>query len=635
MARQLEERLFGQFRGVRHRGSFLPISEVFSVVGSRNFWHSEPNAITAIPGYQQLANSSVIADPVRQLFWYSGRPPAGAVNQLLVAYGDRFDEVINIETGDLRSISVGDIGVNDFVQIAQARERLYIASGEGAPIYFYEAGGTPDEWGPVTNEQPPPPTLSIGANDGDVHGEYRARYSYLYDAPRAPGVASEASLPLVVDGKQLDVLVTASPDPDWSGTDVWVNPPESPYYYLAGTLQEPDVTFELDFSSAELVVNSPELERHGDPPPVGAQHVAYARNRLMVANWPGEESTVAFSDVNEVESFSNGLQLRVAPGDGDEIRAIVVGRVRPGETTRNLLATVFKTQSIYNLLDTGEQISNISLVEVEKTRSNVGCIAPNTVLQAPIDGQHMYVFLASDGTIRVFDGQDSVDISEPVRDYLEQMNLSAAPLSWGVYAPELKLLVWQIPIGGSTVPNFALGWHLESGAWVPLPDWRPFRSGTLFVEPDDGQRFYNGAASDVDSGQFPIFRQFFGTSFDAAPITWQWRSKPLLSEEGGTFTFEYIEPIAVAQDGAELRVRAWRGFDDPDLVTAHFDQNMALTTDQKTHVHETLILENAEGDFMVDQEATFQFEQTTAAESAKVLGFRLGVRRKARKRFGR
>jgi len=242
------------------------------------------------------------------------------------------------------------------------------------------------------------------------------------------------------------------------------------------------------------------------------------------------------------------------------------------------------------------------------------------------------MFLAPDGTIRAFTGEDSVDISEPVRDYLQDLNFAFAERAYGYWLPRRKMVIWHYPRGSAQWPNFALGYHLETNNWVVFPDYPETAHALTYRDLTNIERYYMTGAL-PDGGQFKLYRQYSGFTFDGDPIEWIWRSKPLLTDTGDTFTFEFIEPVCLEGPVNTFQIKAWRGFEDPDVATPHLDTTVNLDAPGEQFVHPIVPLQNAAGDLMVDQEITLQFGENTIQQKATMVGFRLGFRKKRRKRF--
>lgn len=639
MARELQELSMGSLAGVRHRGSKLTVPEANSVDGSKNWYFAAPDEVTGIEGYSLLTNAQT--SRVRELIWFLWMDDAGVPNSELLAVAGTQLWSIDPDTGDYTLIggTFSEGVFPDQISWAEIQDKLYIASGDVAPVHVYDpALGT---CVPILNELPAIPTIVAGAA-GDPSGLYHVRYR----AVRDDGTVDYASPPETISVELLTFVVTIPVPVDPAGIaghEIYVRPPgpigtASPeYYYRAGYLDIATAPqeFTYDLTDGALRLN-PELEKYGDPPPLGGRYLTHALNRLWVMGWNGEDATVALSDANEPSSFSSLTQFRVNPGDSDIPTAIVAGVNRPGETSRNLLATVFKRRGIYNLLDTGETLGATGrtlLVQIEKTRSRVGAVSENSIIQAPIGGQDAYLFLAADGTIRAFTGEDSEDISEPVRDYLNDLNYGFARRSFGYWLPRRKMVIWHYPRGQSQWPDFALGYHLETNNWVVFPDYPPLAAALAYRDEVNLERYYMSGAI-ADGGQFDLYRQFVGYSFGGDPITWIWRSKPLLTDTGDTFTFEYIEPICIEGEGSPtFEVKAWRGFEDPDLVVPWMDSFVTLDRPGQEYVHPIIPLQNDDGDLMVDQEITLQFGETSITQKATMVGFRMGFRKKRRKRF--
>jgi hypothetical protein len=60
--------------------------------------------------------------------------------------------------------------------------------------------------------------------------------------------------------------------------------------------------------------------------------------------------------------------------------------------------------------------------------------------------------------------------------------------------------------------------------------------------------------------------------------------------------------------------------------------SMSLEDASATHKKEVVFVENDTGGYLVDEEARFEFSESSAAYRPKMLGFHLGVKPKSTKR---
>ena len=622
MARPLKERFFGRFLGVRNRGNVLSMADSFAVEGSKNFYHPNEDEVTGIPGYTPLSATWTL--PIRALTSFRYEVAGAAVRKLVAVVGDELYE-IDTDTG-AKTLVGGGLGASGPVGFATANDTLYIASGGTAQVKKWD--GT--TYGNVAETQPPQPTAAAGAT-GLPDGTYFFR-AILVDSAGARGPASPKSDAISVTKQLIDVTLAA---PGAGNTwEIYSTRGDNPdFSYKVGT--SAGTTFTLNMSDDNIVLGEP-LQHHGDPPPLGPTVALWSQNMLLLAGIEGQGSRIFLSDIRKSDSYAATRVVDINPQDGDKIRHMSEGitAAEKGDL-QPMTAIVFKEWGIWNVwgLEPAKAGAQAPFI-VERSTSNVGTVASETVLELRIGSDDRVVFLAPDRTIRAYDGRNAEDISEPVRGYLRRMNLSAATLSWGQKFPGLQLAVWQFPIDGSTVPNFALALDLEKGIWIPIPDWPSFAAGALHFDANDNELYYVGEAVAVSApGIYRVARNFFGDSFDGDPIEWVWRSRPLLGEDRLTKTHEAIQPFAATGTGGNVTVKIWPGYMDPDTEVPLMETSFTTVKAGHTHVEPVIQIESSSGEFLVDPRATYQFSQSSTGPKDTILGFGIAYRDHERKRF--
>ena len=239
----------------------------------------------------------------------------------------------------------------------------------------------------------------------------------------------------------------------------------------------------------------------------------------------------------------------------------------------------------------------------------------------------------------MYDGSSSVDISGDVWNTLSSMNLEYAHLSWAVDNPALRMAFFFFPIDSSTVPNQCIGWDYRRNVWWVYPDFTTLLCGALHHETDLDEYVFAGQATAGTGGL--IYQMFTGTNFDGSTYDWRWRTKPLLPQQeisrqqkdhGMTFHFDWIEPVFESLAASTVTIKAWAGYEDPDTENPFMSTSMSLEDASATHKKEVVFVENDTGGYLVDEEARFEFSESSAAYRPKMLGFHLGVKPKSTKR---
>jgi len=197
-------------------------------------------------------------------------------------------------------------------------------------------------------------------------------------------------------------------------------------------------------------------------------------NRLQ-----GDNETLWWSSLNDGLLFSTTNTLRVEPGRGGRITALVPPR---GESPQLL---IFKEDIIALLTafwGSSSALIPVAADALDAVRSsirvvaeNVGCVATRSVQYVPGAGGGDIFFLSKDGvrTISRATGDDTISGSGPplsarIQEQIERINFSYAhKAAAGVWNNQYHLAV---PMDGATENSHVLTYDLVSDAWF-LNDW--------------------------------------------------------------------------------------------------------------------------------------------------------------------
>jgi hypothetical protein len=613
---------FYGLRGVKQDHAETLLADVHSPGGSKNVRVDGRGRIRKSEGYRNV--TAVVGpvdadDAVRGLFEFHYEL-AGFQFATLVAVSDDMayaDDTIG--SIGINFVAIGS-GLNTFLQPTAATlgGKLYIASGGLANVKSWDGAS----FGDVGGSQPTAGSLADGGSAGNHVGQYRMKYAYL-DADGEQGIASPASDPLIVEGRTITATVSNGPG-GTTGKVVYLTAGNNPkFYYFGGVIDDNSTTtLTIDLTDSELIQN-PDLLSHGDPPMSGVRLVAAAAGMLWVAKRSGERSTVWPSDIGLPESFSELRRISINEQDGDQLMHMEPEFTRVGETNRVVTMVFFKRRGIWNLFGVQPDPNEPEFFSLERSKSPVGAVSSASVVKVDLGDDNVLAFIATDRTIRVYDGYKSVVISNDVREEIGDINLTHADKAWSALKPSLKLAVFVFPKGATDKPNYALAWDYDRNLWFPYPDWTELRCGTTYHDALGNDRLVAGQADDTVGGH--IYELFSGTDFEGSAFESVWRSKSLLQESRNTKEFIALDPKLQQAAGVTVTVKAWAGYEDADTATPHVDTTMSAEEAGVTLRHEPIFLEDSNGDPIVDTGVQVQFSDNSSDDPWALEGFDLTV----------
>tara|TARA_Y100000310_G_scaffold62150_1_gene57420 strand:+ start:2824 stop:4728 length:1905 start_codon:yes stop_codon:yes gene_type:complete len=619
-------------RGTKESQDLVSVAAIHSPSGSKNGFLDDLERVTKIPGYTKLTASSIASYAVRGLFsWHY--ESGGTLTRVLIAVLNDTAYSINTSDGSATSLGTG-LGTDDVPRFSKMTDKLFVASGGSAAIKTWD-GST---WANAGGTQPTAPSLAAGSA-GDLNGQFRIRVAYI-KSDNSEDIASAPSSPVLLENEQLAVSSIPTGPGGTLARKLYLTAGDNPgIYYFAHMLDGNAATsVTLDIAESDYITKE-ELIRHGDAPPTGLRVLSQARGRMFYANKDGDKSAIYPSDLGLPESVNLLEKLEVAKQDGDEILHMEPEFQAIGQDQRIITQVVFKRWGIWNLYGTQPRFDQPDPWILQKTKSPVGAVAGNTVAKVEFNGDNALVFLAPDKTVRLYDGNASMDISADVWNTLSSMNLEYAHLSWAVDNPTLRMVFFFFPVDSSTVPNQCVGWDYRRNVWWVYPDFTTLQCGTLHHATNLDEFIFSGQATAGTGGL--IYQMFTGNNFDGGTYDWQWRTKPLMpsqgisrnvKDSGHTWHFDWLEPIFESLAASSITIKVWPGYKDPDEENPFMDTTMSLEDSSATHKKEVVFVENATGGYLVDEEARFQFSESSGSYRPKLLGFHLGVKPKGRKR---
>lgn len=373
-------------------------------------------------------------------------------------------------------------------------------------------GGVVYEWG--IDKPAVAPTLGAAVGPGiTVATGRKYRVSYKCSVTGHCGTASDESAstgPLANQCKPITFSATTDPQVDtivlWAtldgGSDYYYH---SERAYALGTTIASDTLPDTGLNKA---IRAPLLN---DVPPVG-KYLQKSQNRIFVFNLDGAKHDIGYSGYEQIlygrpeESFPPSNRLRLAIG-ADEIRG--------GGVLQAGVVAWSKSNEMYMLRGEVEDVSTTAPVAfsafLEQLPWNLGSCSHYSGAATP----HGFFWLASDKTIRVFDGTgEPVIVSRGIAPLLRRITPGQEENCRGYYYSWLdhEWYILLIPIDGSTELNRIIFVDLdprpETNAGIFVSDVQA-DALTVFEDLDgqrvlslgrDGQVFQLPTSSDRDSG---------------------------------------------------------------------------------------------------------------------------------------
>lgn len=235
-------------------------------------------------------------------------------------------------------------------------------------------------------------------------------------------------------------------------------------------------------------------------------------------------------------------QIVVNPNDGERIQsAWVLGDgIYIGKESKVYLVV---NRSIET---SGEDPDIWQVLQISNT---IGCESPKSVVQRT---GTVWLYDWPNGFYE-FDGQNFTDISSPIRPMMDSITASARDKVWGVFYPAKKgdLILWGIPINGSTKPNRVVAYSPQTKAWATwdLTNTDLVRISVGFVQegPGDAAEMFLGLADSAYLLQY--FPENNGDTLDGQGTPTRSSTFSLIAESkrfglpGQQLRFTEIEPM--------------------------------------------------------------------------------------------
>ena len=648
----------------------VALPAIYSSSGSRNLWIDKLGRAKKILGYSKQNNSAVTtntgsaATRLRALRAYR-QTGASFTRQLLGVFEAASSEYeLWYSTNDGESwtfiVDLGSGSIGSIPDFAQVDNTLFFANGVVAPRAWN--GSSLSTAGPSAKS--PTPTAAVNTAAGQLNGTYTYKLVSI-EAAGTRHAGSVTSNSLQYANEQCNLSWTADSDSDVTGYELYRTTGTGVNFYFVTYIDVRTTTSYTDNASDLDILEHRTLEEHGDAPPTGSYFCEPHKQRL----WWGRTNTnprrVFWSDpgLPDQVGANNYLDFTDQTSVGDVLTGLV------GDFEGMLV--VFNERSIWTVTGSGQIVSDI--MDWTRTKSNAvtGCVSHRSVVRVPAGAVYtdasgnqvstnrvMLAYVSPLGDIRLFDGNNDVVISTPVKDTMKTMLYAQRTKIHSVHDIENSHVIFYFPgptpSGEQAECNHAVVWNYRWGVWYVWPDM-PMAASTTVETSSDTQIVLTGEAQTAKGGF--CYEFFDGDSFDGSNIPARWITKVIYGTDNSWSVrspqqmmayvkrYRWLDVIAEADSDVTLTIEWMSGNASDDAVSKGgtskslapiglqliTDDGNGIDTDDGSNitlpfdsVQQIISLEGTNGDFIQDVGCRIRISDDAQNGSWSIEGMTLG-----------
>lgn len=533
MAVPIQVQLFDAFLGSQEGIHSVILPDIFSSGGSKNVYIDKYARVAQIGGYTKqgsvfTTNTGNSAAMMRGLIPYRGTVGGSTTRKLLVVIDDQVNEWevwVSSDNGATGTflVDAGSGSVGMIPDGAQFGDDLYVANGKIQPRRY---DGTSLTTTGLT--QSPTVTAVDSTLSGNVTGNVQYKLVSTIGGVRQNG--SPPSTSLIVVSKQASLSWTADPNTNVDGYEIYRTTGTGVLYYYLTTISGRLTAAYTDNTSDYTIIENRLLEEHGDPPPV-AYYCEPHKQRMWWLRTDAHPTRAYWSDAGTPQSVYAENYLEFS--DSETVGDICTGALGNYEG----LLIVFTEKTLWSVSGTGAVIGDI--VDWTKTRTNTGTgsVSHRSAVRIPAGskfsdaiGQIQTTSVASVayftplGDIRLFDGDNDLIVSHPLRDTVRSFTYNQRHKIHAVIDSQNDQAIWFLPTGGSTEPNLAVSWNFKYGVWS-MWETLPFGCSVNTDSSSEASIMLAGEAL-TTKGAY-VYEFLSGASFDGSAIEAHWMTKTL------------------------------------------------------------------------------------------------------------
>jgi len=538
MAYPIQPQTFSVFLGTQEGIHSVALPSIYSSSGSRNLWIDKLGRAKKILGYSKQNSSAVTtntggsATRLRALRAYR-QTGASFTRQLLGLFDDGSNECelwYSTNSGVAWTFieDFGSGSINRIPDFAQVDNNLFFVDGVVAPrVWNGSSLATAGASG-----KSPTITAAVNTSSGQLNGSYTWKMVSM-DAAEARSAGSVTSNVTQHQDEQANLSWTADSDTDITGYELYRTTGTGANYYFVTFIDGRTTTSYTDNASDLDILEHRLLEEHGDAPATGTYFCEPHKQRLWWGRTDTNPRRVFWSDPGKPDQVGANNYLDFT--DQSSVGDILTGLVGDFEG----MLVVFLERSIWTVSGTGQVVSDI--MDWVRTKSNavIGAVSHRSIVQIPAGAVYtdasgeqvtsarvMQAYFTPLGDIRLFDGNNDIIISTPVKETLKTALYAQRTKVHATHDIENGHVVWFWPgptaTGDDAECNQAVVWNYRWGVWYVWPDM-PMSASTTVETSSDTQVILTGEAQTAKGGF--CYEFFDGDSFDGSNIPTRWMTK--------------------------------------------------------------------------------------------------------------
>jgi hypothetical protein len=666
----IQTQTFSVFMGTQEGIHSVALPAIYSSSGSRNLWIDKLGRAKKILGYSKQNSSAVTtntgsaATRLRALRAYR-QTGASFTRQLLGVFEAASSEYeLWYSTNDGESwtfiVDLGSGSIGSIPDFAQVDNTLFFANGVVAPRAWN--GSSLSTAGPSAKS--PTPTAAVNTAAGQLNGTYTYKLVSI-EAAGTRHAGSVTSNSLQYANEQCNLSWTADSDSDVTGYELYRTTGTGVNFYFVTYIDVRTTTSYTDNASDLDILEHRTLEEHGDAPPTGSYFCEPHKQRLWWGRTDTNPRRVFWSDpgLPDQVGANNYLDFTDQTSVGDVLTGLV------GDFEGMLV--VFNERSIWTVTGSGQIVSDI--MDWTRTKSNAvtGCVSHRSVVRVPAGAVYtdasgnqvstnrvMLAYVSPLGDIRLFDGNNDVVISTPVKDTMKTMLYAQRTKIHSVHDIENSHVIFYFPgptpSGEQAECNHAVVWNYRWGVWYVWPDM-PMAASTTVETSSDTQIVLTGEAQTAKGGF--CYEFFDGDSFDGSNIPARWITKVIYGTDNSWSVrspqqmmayvkrYRWLDVIAEADSDVTLTIEWMSGNASDDAVSKGgtskslapiglqliTDDGNGIDTDDGSNitlpfdsVQQIISLEGTNGDFIQDVGCRIRISDDAQNGSWSIEGMTLG-----------
>lgn len=281
----------------------------------------------------------------------------------------------------------------------------------------------------------------------------------------------------------------------------------SKLYFLDGSLLR-----QYDGSSLTTISRAP-----------GSNYLTTYANRFYLAN--KNDNLLSYSGLRDATDWTSTNKYT---GTGKITVETQDGEKPTGLTNFANHVLLFKRYTMHKLF--GEDSTNFNMTQPY----GVGCIADRTIVPT----RDSLFWLGPDGFYDYMGGAAPTKISDPIKNYISQINMNYAHHCCA--GTDGRFVYLSLVTGSATVPNVTLKFDLVTRSWWPVS----FVATSYYL---DGQTLYFGTADGK-------IMRMGGSTFNNSVINWNYETKPFSADETARSVIHRLFVVADIEVGSTLNV---------------------------------------------------------------------------------